>query len=442
MMIKNFEKEFNLLEEWDKIAQHPDVSFKATELARLSLICKAGLSLQFCGKPVETPQGVIRLEWDHFLRTCIEDEKFSILYEYCFFAARKNQVIPLNLLIDFIQLADKNHELAEFILPVLGDCGENILLQNSNWNYLITEDIDFTRKKFSDSKIYIVKKKLQRNPLKGIQFIIDTLNQWTDKELNSIISILVKVKLEKDIIESLNNLYKKICSQKNINFFPLMFILDEAIFSDENKKFIREQISTSNWGGLFSKTWYKNHNKANIKFVVSNLPVGWIQEIHFIKYLNFIQENNLFEELIESLIMYHDSQSAEKVCKYLLNNKIFTETFSVEKISPLLDHKQFNEIAIRVLREGLENTDLEAFLFLIKYFKHFWSDDLVFELIKIFKIKKLEESYNFDIFYDFFPFRMNPNASIEREVPVVIKDSLKHPFSYSTILHFRKIIRK
>ncbi|MEO6189734.1 MAG: DUF5691 domain-containing protein [Saprospiraceae bacterium] len=442
-MIKNEISEFNFLEQWDKHSSVKDSTKKANELIRLHFLKKGAASLEINHAVESPPQGKIRMDWDAFLRTMCNQEINSIIYEYAQIASKKNQSIPLNLLVDFIQYADRHCEFAENILTSIGECGHYLILQNPAWQYLSLDKLKepFSEKE-SEKRIFLWKRMFAQNSNHALAYILEHFKEWTEKEL---MILLDELKFSSDILDELmlESLKKELKPKLKNKLYSILFCQSSKAYIQDSCVYIHEQIKNEKFEQICALDIFKDYLKIEFRVVIQILPPScFLEESVRIKFLDFLVKKDLLVDFTEAIARYRDSHSAELFCRYLIDHKLFNEEFPVEKLSKIMDYKSFNTISLFYLRSMKEEADLEAFLFFIKYYKHFWSDELVMEVIQLSRYKKLDQKFNLEVFYDFIPYRMNPNSNIEFEIPAFIKETVQLPFTFSAVINFRKILRK
>lgn len=442
MMIKIESKEFDFLQEWESQSKNKNVHQKKEFLLQLAWLKKSALSHISNQKIPNKPEGQIRLEYDRLIRTACDNHLDSLIYEYVRIAVQKSQILPVNLLVSLIEVAHKNHDIASFVLESFSESGFYVIRLKKEWNYLdylSPRSIPFPSVK---ENFFYFSELLRHDKESAIQFLLKNIESLSEKNLSGMLDLITISRLEftSSEINTLANAlgrklrYKIIALQLNLN------ILDEQ----ESFKLNLAQ--------------YLNTKKIDLQSKLHQLP--GFEKQSFIKCLEFIppafysdlpgyrnlvselMKHNVLDALIQSIYRFRDNQSAIQLFRYLIDESSLTEDINTSLLTKCLDHKSFNEIAIYFCRKMKDQIDLEAFLHLINYSRHFWSDDLLIEVLNFHKHRSLTKKYDLDVFYQFIPYRINPNSKLENEIPLAIKDNINFPLKYSTILQFRKLLRK
>lgn len=441
MMIKNPEAYFDFLSAWQDGSRGLDAIEKARYLATLSMRYKAA-STTYLRADSTAPVGLIRMEWDQFLRKAMEHEMHSLIYEYSSLAIKKNYFFPVNLLTAMIRYAEKYPQIAASILSCVGPCGQWIMSVNPDWRYLLAEP-EYLRSLQNDAKRMLLSARqlLALQPDKLWDLILDeTISE------KIILQVLPEWRAHHDLVstQSLEELRKKYFSRKSLEAFMMRLLLATNEQRESLAKEVADRCQGGDLSSLLQHPILKTiQGKADIKKILRIIPTYWILSSSTPDLLikEMIDEQYL-DMLADSIALHRDTYSSKLILRYLIRNNLFTENRPVEKLSQALDYVAFNEIARYALQQGGSNTDLEAFLFLLQPFRHFWSDELLDDILTMFKNKKLEERFNFEVFFDLIPYRMNPNSNRMNDIPNTIRSSVERPFSFQSVIHFRKILRK
>ncbi|MEP7195325.1 MAG: hypothetical protein ABI851_02325 [Saprospiraceae bacterium] len=431
------------MKEWESFDSNQNPQEKAKHLAKLSIRKKAALTIEFSGTILELPNGIVRMEWDNLLNTACSHKLYSLIYEYCQIASNKQQIIPLNLLVEFIKLADTQHEMTEYILPSIGMPGLYLIKANSSWNYL-EEQSEFSAVNYKESKLrlFLLNRYIKHNVNLAITNFISNFEHWTEKEKSQILDSLIPYASNISLLQ-LDELFEKLKSNLKPRCYALYLNHGDNPICQVIHNHILHVMSTRKWEDLVNSNLYFKNNKIDLKKTISFIPPTWfLNHLNSKLILNYFFENDLIETIAETINKFKDPYAAEILSKYLIDKGEFNEHFPIATLSSVMDHKSFNTTAVYFCRKMGDQIDLEAFLFLIEYFKHFWSDELLLEVLNFNKHKNLVKKYNLDVFYNFIPFRINPNSKIESDIPKQIKDNILDPLTYQTIINFRKILRK
>ncbi len=443
-MIKNLSSDFNLVKEFEKINSIGDSSQKGKELIRLGLMDRAATRIEIDSKTLDhIPVGKVRMEWDRLLHKACNQNLDTLIYEYAFFATKNNQCVPLNNLIDFIEYINKNLSMVAIILPILGEAGIYLIRKNKNWSYLSPENIEVIKDyKDSRQKVHIVKYWLGIDPKLSMEFLIQNISAFKDREISDLLEYIFQKKII--ISESAINKIKPSTNLKNkLLCISILFLNPASEFTIESKKIAEPFIQGKEFEKIGSKEIFKTKSDLNLKSAIQYIPPVWILEKCTPKeWFDFLYESDLLEDYASIIQTNKDLVLATHLIDYLLQHDLFTEHFPLDKLSSILDYNTFNRIAHEYLQRYEDKADLEAFLHFSNYYKHFWSDDLIIDLLKLSKYKTILKKYNLDVFYEQIPYRMNPNSSILGEIRNLKDPCMNEPLNMELIIQFRQILRK
>lgn len=441
MMIKNSFENFDFLKCWDEISKISDLNKKSKELSLLALTQKASISTIQNTQSNPLPEGHIRLEFDKFIKSACSNHLDSLLFEYVKIAQQKSQSLPLNLIVPLIEYAHKNHELAPAILDSLSDSGKYVLGLKKEWDYL-NLDKDFlinTSNKENGISFFL---HFKNNPEKLFTLLCDKINEWNEKSvlhfLDSMSPIASLISPEKWIKLS------SLCKGK-IKYKLISFLLSLKInpWHDDIKNKLEGLLSEKEIDFNSKNHGFSEFEKLDLFKTLEYIPTSiYSDQVYFKNFILQVYENEKLESLIDVITHFKDNQAAYLVFKILIENGNLTENIPVKKLTAVLDHKSFNDIAVYFIRTMKDKIDLEAFLHLIDYHTHYWTDELVSEVLQLHKHKGLVKKYDLEVFYNFIPYRINPLSRIEYELPHSIKENINHPLTYNSIIQFRKLLRK
>ncbi|NOT36133.1 MAG: hypothetical protein HOP11_02015 [Saprospiraceae bacterium] len=442
MMLKNQQLNFDFLAEWEKISQSGNIEEKAKKLSMLALIKKGAISHKYLGNPIQQPIGHIRLEYDKLLRMACQNSLDSLLFEYVRIALQKSQTIPVNLIVPLIEIADKNHDLAIPILDIFYEPEFFILSQNKEWEYLHPQTsilVSFsTVKKFA----FLFALQLKKDPEKTFSVLLENVQQWNDKQLESLIPVIYSSK-QFIPIERILDLHSQLKGKLKFKITGALLQYSDYQYSTSFHTSLLEILSNTKIDYQSTSHGLPGFEKMALHKALASIPPSLYSELPaFKKIVLELYNNNQLEILITSIHNFKDSISAFRLIKILIDESLFTEEIDVKNLTSCLDYNSFNKIAIYCCQTMKDKNDLEAFLHLINYFRHFWSDELLIEILNLHRHKSLLRKYHLDVFYEFIPYRINPLSKQESNVPQIIKDNISQPLSYTSILNFRKLLRK
>ncbi|MCC6816440.1 MAG: hypothetical protein IT267_08525 [Saprospiraceae bacterium] len=440
-MIKNLESDFSFLKEWEKCDQIPRAFDKAIRLSQLSLIQKTATNYKLKNLPEKFPSGQIRLEYDQFFKKVIMNTQNSIIFEYVKIAQNRNQTLPLNFIVPLINYAHQNHEMASSILDIFTVTEFYVLNTNPKWNYL-NNKIPFKASLHNHEEAFSFFLHFRQEPDKMFEILNNHIGVWNEK---FILKILDQISPISSLVDA-NNWVKLTDKSKGKIKFKLISLLlqnKEEPYYGETIQAIKTFIEQKTFDIYTKSHNIKNFTKLEFINALEHIPSSLYLESKNTKSLiiQLIKEKKL-QKLFNSIAQFKDSNAAFKVLKHLIDEYQLTEDINIPQIGGCLDHKAFNELAIYFCSSMKGNIDLEAFLYLIDHYRHFWTDELLQHILDFKNYKVLTNKFELDVFYQLIPYRINPYSKLENSIPQFIKDSITYPLSYSQVIEFRKNLRK
>jgi hypothetical protein len=382
-------------------------------------------------------------EIQDFLLEMIQWDEKQLIFEWCTILKSKNRCLPANTLIPLMNWGLNDTGMADKLIPVLGPLGyklpslfdEYSLYSQDAWK----DPMAFKKKNlifftFSQYRKYV--------PDDAFQYFCKNYSAFSASDKVHYLELL-KPNLD---VQELARLMEIIpVSNKNLQsaLLSLVLSLKESEYYKEVQKGILKIQKSSDFD-LFELPDFRDKKwQPSLSGMISKFPLTFFEtDLLAEAYINWIETNKEDLNLMEAIKQDTSSFFTKYYFKYLLRNKRLTESIDTSVLSKNMDFAVFNECCLEWMDSEKDQLDLEAFLHFVHTEKHFWSDNLVHQLLEIRNNPSLTKKYDFDIFWQLLPFKINPNSDLVKSIPEDCRIFENRHYNFDRIIEFRKWIRK
>ena len=420
-----------------------ELSTKTEELIRTSLYLKAA---SFCKAPnkefIEIPKQWRWSEAHHFLEAIIESQEKNLIYEWTHILKSKNACLPVNIISSLLEWATKDLELAHFLIPILGDAGRMLTELIPEWNLLssmhFNHPLQFDKSEF---RVFAFKQFRIHNPELAFQYFLNNHEQLKESDKLKWLRIL-KLKSNNIEIDQLITLFE---SAKPLIQFELVNI---SLYNQDSKYFQSNKVSFLNCLKSNALNEFQFISKTKKEYIWSNaqkikfIPLTFLEDESLqLKYNHWVETQDATSSLLEAIQLNPFLPFTNWYFNHLLKEGKLTEDFPTALLSSSLDHNSFNQCCLQWIDTSKDQLDVKAFLHFINLEKHFWSDELLAKILELRNNKVLDRKYDFTIFWQLLPYKVNPNSAYIKSIPEECRNYQSNLLNFDTIKYFRKIIR-
>lgn len=393
----------------------------------LSVVNALGLELstQWQSAPLHT-----------FLTAAVQLKESDLFFEWTYFLKRKSISFPSNILIPLMEWAGSELTVANYVQDFLGPVGQQLASLFPEF-HILSESHQEQALKFSkpNQRLYAFEKFRERNPEHAFNYFLQTHQELKDAEKIKWLRIL-HPKLTHEEWNGLQILHNPKKIQLNQELLYLKLSIDETAFKNQQVQF-HYYLSENSLDEYYSKI------SSRIDQAIRLSPLRFMSNPEtFRSYLKWIHENELFPVLLATIQEQAFTEFAIVCFEFLLEQKLLTEHLALGNLSHSMDHAAFNRCCTLWIATEQDAIDLEAFLMFIRHEKLFWSDELLLKLVELRTSKVLQRSYDFNVFWQMLPYKINPHSLQIQNIPDECKMYLNPQIHFNSILQFRKGIRK
>lgn len=371
-----------------------------------------------------------------FLLAGIQLKESDLFFEWTHFLKRKSISFPVNILVPLMEWARTDLNVANFIQAFLGPVGQQLATLFPEF-HILSEQHQEHPLQFSklDQRLYAFEKFRERNPENAFNYFLQTHQELKDPEKIKWLRIL-HPKLSQKEWNALQILINPKKIQLHQELLYLKLSVDETAFKNQQVQF-QYYLSENSLDEYYSKI------SPTIEHSIRLSPLRFMTtQENFHTYLKWIQEKELFPILLTALKEQAYIELATACFEFLLEQKLLTEHLALGNLSHGMDHKVFNHCCVLWIEAEQDAIDLEAFLMFIRHEKLFWSDEVLLKLVALRNSKALQRIYDFNVFWQLLPYKINPNSLQIQSIPDECKMYLNQQIHFDSVLKFRKGIRK
>ncbi|MBK9720490.1 MAG: hypothetical protein IPO78_02600 [Saprospiraceae bacterium] len=413
------------------------------QLLELGLVYKAASFIKSKKEP--NPEAPEQWHWPQvhfFIKALIALNEKSVFYEWSHVLEKRQACFPGNCIYELLEWGSKDLDFAEMILPSLGELCQFLAPFYSEFS-IFSKDLQkqaflFPKK---EQKLFAFKQFRKQNPKEAFEYFKLQFPNLKGTEKQNALWILKYGLTESEIIE-----LRTVCDTKKqvilLELIKLNLCLPETAFYKTTKSNFQTKLAQGNLDQFQFENFSIKQTECTIEQIIKVLPLSLIQnEEEALKYIDWIEKNDQENALLNAMKSYPDSNFSYWYFNILLAQDRLNENFPTALLSSGLDHIKFTKACIKWIDETGDALDVEAFLHFINSEKHFWSDELLVKIIGLRKNLALERKYDFDIFWQLLPYKLNPNSNYVKSIPSECKIHFNKLIHFETIISFRKLIR-
>lgn len=372
----------------------------------------------------------------NFLVAAIQLKESHLFFEWTHFLKRKSISFPVNILIPLMEWALIDLAFARHVLQFLGPVGQQVAAQFPEF-HILSEMHQAQPMQFSklDQRLFAFEHYREQKPEAAFNYFMQCHQELKDAEKIKWLRIL-QFKLnpeEWNALQFLNNKKKALLHQE-LSYLQLK--IDEPVFKNQQLQFLY-YLSENSLDVYYSKI------STTIAHAIRLSPLQFLSNrAHYQAYLKWIHERELFTVLLHTLKEQLYAEFAVTCFEYLLEHNLLNEQLPLGNLSCPMDHNSFNQCCIHWIETAQDAIDLEAFLLFIRHEKLFLKDEVLLKLVELRNSKVLLRMYDFSVFWQMLPYKINPFSEQIPNIPNECKMYLNSFVNFDTILQFRKGIRK
>ena len=363
----------------------------------------------------------------------------QMIYELSTILLRKNLPLPIYCISEAIQCAKKKPNLAEYILPILGEAGHYICEKIDRSDFLVPNRWSFYFENTAPSeslKWFGLWRKFQ--PTEAFAWLKNTSHSWDEKLKCKFFEQLITLESEEEqdfIIDQ----YIKAKSELSYICIELVSHKESSLIVEEIKfqynQSIEEQkpIAQINIGGIVKK--------LNAEKLIASLQPSLIEENNIQICLFFCVKNNLLKAFQTAISKHKSEKIGIAYMKFLLEQNLLNEEQDLSKISSVFSYSTLNQFILQWIDKTGEQTNIETLLHFVLPYKHFWSDEFAEKIISVEHLPRIKKLYSMQVFYDQMLFKLNPNSKI---LPKLLERGIFENYYFlspAKIIQFRKEMR-
>ncbi len=421
-----------------------DLILRTDELIRTGLYLKAaGFRKTPNPEILNIPQQRIWPEAHFFIEAIIETGEKNLIYEWCQILKSKSGCLPVNALHSLLNWSVRDLEMAPYVIPVLGHTGTVLAGLIPEWHILSAthckhplkfEKIDFRLVSFKQFRL--------AEPDLAFRYFIENHHHLKENEKLKWLQLL-KYKMNRSEVLELISLFDSSKLAMQIELVQLSLCDQESDYYQQCRSMLLKCLSENSMDAFqFSPLGKKEYQWTN-DHKIKCLPLAFFEnDIESLQYIEWIESQGEHESLIESVRQNPSAVFLNAYFNYLLNANQLTEDFPTAILSLGMDYTTFNKSCIKWIEHAGDKLDLEAFLHFINLEKHFWSDELLAKILELRLNKALDKKYDFTIFWQLLPVKINPNSIHIKSIPAECKIFNSSLVNFDSMIQFRKWIRK
>lgn len=416
----------------------------ARELSRKAILLKAATYPQIpANKEISLAHQWSWPEAHHFLDAIAEAQKSTLIYEWSHLLKSKNHCLPANFLVTALDWSNRDLVMANYVLPVIGDLGQQLAGLFSDWDIFSKNQWQnaFAFSK-NEKRLFAFKQFRQLDPTLAFDYFIQQQEHLKETEKRKCISLL-KHKITSNEIKCLLDVMGTSKINFLLEFVQLSFSDHTTNYFQNNKKIFLQAVKDNTLDEIqFISLTNKEYNWSNLNKIKCIPTIYFEDEITAKKYIQWVETQDAETTLLESIQQNPSIPFLKIYFNHMLDSNKLTEDFPVQSLSLAMDHTSFNQACIQWIKQAGDQLDVEAFLHFIHLDKHFWSDELLARILEFRNHSKLENKYDFSIFWQLLPFKVNPNSVYLKSIPAECKIYFNKTLNFDTIIQFRRLIRK
>ncbi len=414
-----------------------DLENTVQDLIKSYLIQKGGSSIRLPeAKQIDLNPGWYSTRLHSFLSAAIRSKEADLFFEWNHFLSKNGRFLPANVLTGLMEWASKDLAFARLIISGLGPLGQQLAALFPEFGILseIKHEHAFQFKK-SDQLQFAFQTFRERHPEGAFNYFLQRQQELKETDKLKCIDAL-KNKLNQTEWKYLSELNFKKNSSLQMEIQNMERLVNPSKF--EQDKF------------LFNR--YLSENRMDEYLVLSNQKIqSLIRQIlsdffetkaSFEFFFNWLVSTDAVNLFLDTLQSNPSAKLASWTFDYLLKNQLLKENINLACLSHSMDHVLFNQSCLQWIEVESDQMDLEAFLHFIRPEKLFWSDELLIQLLELRNHKNLQRKYDFTVFWQMLPYKINPNSTKIEMIPDECKTYMSHQLKFDTIIQFRRGIRK
>lgn len=381
-------------------------------------------------------------EAHHFLQAVIESREKNLIYEWAQILKSKNGCLPANTLSGMLEWASKDLNLAQILIPVLGAAGKNVAEWIPEWNMFSDKHwehpLNFEK---ADYRIFAFRQFRYYNPENAFAYFIEHHQKIKEAEKLKCLRILAQ-KITEPEIDKLIQTFESTKTAIQFELVNLLLQHQESVYYQKNKQlFINHLKNNTPEHFQFNSSAGKNYKWSTTQ-VIKSIPSSYFEDEELaLKYIKWVESIDEEPALLESLQINPSQAFLKFYFNHLLSENKLDEEFPTALLSTGFDFSLFTQACIHWIDQSGDRLDVEAFLHFINLEKHFWSDELLAKILGLRNNKALDRKYDFTIFWQLLPYKVNPNSIHVKSVPAECRIFQSNLLNFDTIIQFRKMIR-
>ncbi len=383
-----------------------------------------------------------RFAIDHrdFLRKLFEWKEHSLLQEWFSVLCKQGKTLPINTLPHALDYMSKQKGAAAKWWPALGEEGLWLSRHNPAWHFVQQSRwAQMLAHGTWPEKLYAWLAMTEIQMINPYRLLNEAMVQLKETELRRLIQRLPPA-TEGEEFELLEKWMHqaKASIQWSVAQKMLESITDTR--SDIKGDFYRS-LANDQLHQWQPPWWPSKKLKDPMVYRFLVLPAQWIQAEQADLFYGWLLKKDLLQKWTEKYYSNRQSKSALSFGMYLLRKNLLNENFPLNAFSDYLKFEDFNQLACRWIAEQGENTDVEALFKVVKYEKHFWSEELLSQLLNLRSSKAVSRKYDLEVFWKLIPYKMNPYQLDKGQIEKFLSHLPHDTLSFEEILRFRLWIR-
>ncbi|HEX5626034.1 MAG TPA: hypothetical protein VFX48_08460 [Saprospiraceae bacterium] len=378
-----------------------------------------------------------------FLEAALASRESHLVYEWSQLLRQRKGAWPAHVLVLLMDWGCQELRVGEWIAPVIGNLGAALADRFPVWNLLSATSCQNPAVfKKPDQRAFAFQQFRNREPVLAFRYFLMQAPKLKEPERRNWMRLLAKSLGPEEVVQLQDELdLGKLKLAVEWQYLASMAAL-EINPSQARSKFI-SALRTSGLDGFIPDGRHIPGGKWSAEQIVRSVPVLFLTEkAEAEAYLKWIYEKELQEQLWSALKELSAPVLAEAWFDRLLNEGALTEDQPLEILSQCLDHARFNRLSLRWIEKSGDALDLEAFLRFLSVEKQFWTDELLLAVLELRKSKVLDRRYDFTVFWQLLPYKINPGSEWIKAVPAECRMQINNQLHFESILHFRRAIRK
>ncbi len=394
---------------------------------------------------LEIPQIAKQWIWPeahHFLQAIIESREKNLIYEWAQILKSKNGCLPANTLSGMLEWASKDLNLAQILIPVMGAAGKNLADWIPEWNLFSDQywerPLNFEK---ADQRTFAFKQFRLHHPETAFAYFLEHHQEIKEAEKLKCLRILAQ-KITEPEIDKLIQTFESTKSSIQFELVHLLLQHPESGYFQKNKQLFLNHLKSNTPDQFQFISWTGKNHKWSTAQIIQCIPLLYFEEEELaLKYMDWVEQNDEEQSLIESLQLNPSQVFLKFYFNHLLSENKLDEEFPTAILSTGFDFSHFTQACIQWIDQSGDQLDVEAFLHFINLEKHFWSDELLAKILGLRNNKALDRKYDFTIFWQLLPYKVNPNSIHVKSVPAECRIFQSNLLNFDTIIQFRKMIR-